>query len=342
MPTNPEIVDKVHQVLAQQDYSASNVADHHLQFTNPPKDVRPDSDHYYKNVLRGESQKIANQGAPGAAPKVCIQTEDGTKYMVKPYHEGIHPRSAPYMRYPSLGWSELTTQALYHAGGIGHLCSRSHVAVHQDKKRRLHPVVAIKLDPSITTTINHMAGYHGPHPDQLMKNAFKVAMMDFLTNHNDRHEHNLLFEPNELGAPSNLLACDNAAAFQYKVPNRFDRLHDKTDNLYYYVADSRGMKFLTNPNEHRFLWSNQNLSHGVNWWKNNGKAIRNEMDNQLNAIVHPAVRQFIRENFDQRANALDNLVNIHHPNIDADSYDPYIDGELSHVTSVPILRFHPR
>jgi hypothetical protein len=337
-----KIKDPFHRLIAQQDLSGRAVVTHLPQLAQPPKHIRPDCDHYYENVVDGESQKIPNQGNPGASPKICVSTEDGTKYMVKPYHEGIHPRAAPYMRYPTQGWSEVATNALYHAGGVGHLCSRSHVSMHKDMHHKLHPVVATKLDEHANLSIDHMAGYQGPAPQELMKRAFVVGMMDFLTNHNDRHEHNLLFEPSELGAPDNLLAVDNGSAFQYKVPNRFDRMFDNTDNLYYYIADSRGMKYLTNPHEGRFLWSSPYIKHGVEWWKDQGGKVRQEMDKQLGAIVHPAVREYIRDNFHQRAAALDRLAKMHSSEVDPDSYDPYVDGDNSHALTVPILKFHPR
>lgn len=338
----PVIKDPFHQLIAQQDLGGRAVVDHTHQFIEPPESVRPDTDHYYNTVLQGRSQKIANQGNPGASPKVCVSTEDGTRYMVKPYHEGIHPRTAPYMRYPTQGWSELATQALYHAGGIGHLCSRSQVAVHADSHHRLQPLLATRLDDRTNLSIDHMAGYKGPVPHGMMENAFKVAMMDFLTNHNDRHEHNLLFEPTEIGPPHRLLAVDNGSAFQYKVPNRFDRLYDKTDNLYYYVADSRGMKYLTNPHNNRFLWSLPYMSHGLKWWDENGPQIREEMSRQLRGVVHPAVQNYIWDNFKRRADALDHWAATYDANIDPEEYDPYIDGSKAHILTVPMLRFHPR
>jgi hypothetical protein len=49
------------------------------------------------------------------------------RFMVKPYHEKVVPRVKAWMQHPIQGWAEMTNQALYHAGGIGHLHQRVHV-----------------------------------------------------------------------------------------------------------------------------------------------------------------------------------------------------------------------
>lgn len=50
------------------------------------------------------------------------------RYMVKPYHEKIVPRVREWMDHPIQGWAEMTNQALYHAGQIGHLHQEVHVS----------------------------------------------------------------------------------------------------------------------------------------------------------------------------------------------------------------------
>lgn len=50
------------------------------------------------------------------------------RFMVKPYHEKIVPRMRNWLQHPIQGWAEMTNQALYHAGGIGDLHQRVHVA----------------------------------------------------------------------------------------------------------------------------------------------------------------------------------------------------------------------
>jgi hypothetical protein len=57
-----------------------------------------------------------------------IGDTDQHRFMVKPYHEKIVPRARSWMHVPIQGWAEMTNQALYHAGQIGHLHQKVHVA----------------------------------------------------------------------------------------------------------------------------------------------------------------------------------------------------------------------
>jgi hypothetical protein len=50
------------------------------------------------------------------------------RFMVKPYHEKIVPKARSWMHFPIQGWAEMTNQALYHAGQIGDLHQKVHVA----------------------------------------------------------------------------------------------------------------------------------------------------------------------------------------------------------------------
>jgi GNAT superfamily N-acetyltransferase len=58
--------------------------------------------------------------------KIGDSTEN--RFMIKPYHEKVVPRVRDWMQYPIQGWAEMTNQALYHAGGIGDLHQKVHVA----------------------------------------------------------------------------------------------------------------------------------------------------------------------------------------------------------------------
>lgn len=152
----------------------------------------------------------------GITRKVLYETPttDGTqKFMVKPYHERVIRRVKNWMRYPIQGWAEMTNQALYHAGGIGHLHQRVHTVAH-NIGNGLEPHLVVALSPGF-----RQAGVGAVQLDAFTKNpklalnTQQVALMDFLTNNVDRHSGNILISPGT-GA---LLAVDHSRSFQYKT-----------------------------------------------------------------------------------------------------------------------------
>jgi hypothetical protein len=322
------VINPIHHVISSSDKNGRFLVNPDYHFGAPPKEVRPDVEHYHSNVIKGNARTIKPVGDPGSSPKVFFKTDDGAKYMTLPYHEGVHPRTAPYMRYPVQGWSEMTTQALYHAGGIGHLVQQSHVAFHKDHKGKEWPMLVVKLDQNATHSIASMRGYQGAYPHQMYDDAFKIGMMDFLTNQNDRHEGNLLFHPSKTTAPHRILAIDNRRAFQYKVPNRFQHINDTRDHLFYYIGDNRGFDPLTHlsGSDFRKVWSTPHAEEGVQWWRGAGANIRKEFEIQLRSIQHPGVRDYMQQNFNERADMLDHFAKAWNKKSNADEYDPYIEG----------------
>jgi 8-oxo-dGTP pyrophosphatase MutT (NUDIX family) len=75
-----------------------------------------------QDVKRGKTGTTEQSNSTG---KAVYDVEDLSgnqhRFMIKPYHEKVVARYKPWMQFPIQGWAEMTNQALYHAGGIGHL-----------------------------------------------------------------------------------------------------------------------------------------------------------------------------------------------------------------------------
>ena len=250
-------------------------------------------------------------------------------FMLKPYYEDFDGWSNTF-NYPTAGWAEIATQALMHAGGLGHMSQRVHSHVPEVDQRRnikgASPVLAVEIEPGM-----HRIGYavdrNGPNAetdgsdwgesghfgkvkvsDHIKGEAAKLAALDFLINNQDRHELNLLFRPNETKEGpemGDLLAIDNGRSFHYNSPNRF------------YSDAGRGSDHLFNymhaPGYSMFgLREGKNLRNVMtsisDWWKKNGHGVRTEMNKQLKGIKHRRFADHIETNFNARADALDKFV----------------------------------
>src|SRR4029077_17193051 len=95
--------------------------------------------------------------------------------------------------------SEMTSQSLYHAAGIGHLHQKVHVDEHDmGPGYEKEPALVVHMDPKMHPQAE-MGKLHGdPHsvdPNDYTeghKDARKIAMMDFLSGGLDRHGGNLM------------------------------------------------------------------------------------------------------------------------------------------------------
>lgn len=249
----------------------------------------------------------------GASYKAFFRGPQRT-WMLKPYHE-THDSWTSH--YPLAGWSELTSQALYHAGGIGHLVQHSHAAMHPTRSARSspieqHPMVAIAFHPSFHQPVEKFMGAHLSNaadetvrPTPLYNDAAKVAFMDFLTNHQDRHGNNLLWGWEGNTEPGNLrlLSIDNASAFQYKGAH-FDGAHGSpVDHLAHYFTDSHGISGLAKLG--MTPWDDEHVLHASNWWLENGPFVRSAFEDHVPAIKDKKVLRHITQSFHDRADALD-------------------------------------
>jgi hypothetical protein len=234
-------------------------------------------------------------------------------YMLKPYYEDFNDKYS-YYPYPTAGWSDLATQALMHAGGLGHMSQVVHAhlpesssSVYGQHSGAETPVLAVEIakghqrignfdDARIVT-------------DSSREEAAKLAAMDFLTNNGDRHDANLLVNVSPTNDPDqdgvevsidSLLAIDHGRSFHYRTAldgGGEDNLLD------YFTADGYSLFELDN-NVHR-----HDVMHAIaGWWGKHGSAIRIEMKKQLKGIKIPGMIDNVNDHFGYRADALDKMV----------------------------------
>lgn len=326
------------------DVAGRDMVDHTAELQAHPDSIQPFVDNYNKSVLntplKVKPHKAASQEAreSGVTRKLVYGTPTGngplfgepldTKYMVKPYHERIIQRTAPYMKHPHQGWSEMTNQALYHAGGIGHLHQKVHVAEHNmGPGFENEPALIVKMDHGFKP-VSDLRGVQNFN-EQTKGDARKIALMDFLSNNQDRHYGNLMV--NDQGQ---LLAIDHPRSFQY-IRTRKDR-HDKiasqdTDTFGPYHLDSainkidrRGQDSYSGPGyiksyEDRMAMM-EDYRPTFEWWAQNRDKIKSAMAQRLKMIKDPKVRIHIEDNFNARAAHLDQIADFGIENFGDDWY----------------------
>jgi hypothetical protein len=292
---------------------------HHLGYPGPehPHNVAARAE--YDGFLRSPTVVRADQDvhAHGSTPKnFYTHPQTGRVWMVKPYHES-HSGTEHVAHYPMAGWSELTSQALYHAGGIGHLVQHSHATMHPLADEH-QPFVAIGFHPTLTNAASKFGSEHlypesffgdaskPARPTRMYDDAAKITFMDFLTNHQDRHGSNLLWGWEGHHEPQNLrvLAIDNAGAFQYKAPHQ-NGAHpkDNRDHLLDYFMHSGGIESLGRSG--MGPWDDEHVGHAAAWWQENSPFVRQEFEHHLEAIRDGKVRRHLSKSFNDRADTLD-------------------------------------
>ena len=214
------------------DPKGRDMVDHRGQLQAHPAMHQRFVDNYQQTVLGSPEQaqrlSTGKRGAKGSlqgiSGKVLFaghlpEEPTGTRYMVKPYHERITRRCSDWMKHPHQGWAEMTTQALFHAGGIGHLHQAVHVAEHNmGPGYEQEPALVIKMAEGFNPVVDQAewdeaaGGYKVKTPAAEAKaDARKIGLMDFLTNNLDRHGHNLLYNKKT----KQVLSIDTPRSFQY-------------------------------------------------------------------------------------------------------------------------------
>jgi ADP-ribose pyrophosphatase YjhB (NUDIX family) len=217
----------------------------------------------------------------------------GHGFIVKPYAEVDHPLA---------GWSEQTSQHLYHAAGIGHLHQSSFIAPH-GTGQSLAPATVIHIEDAVPVHHHNPADVLRQRP-QAAEEARKIALMDFLVRHDDRHSGNLMVRPD--GTP---MAIDNASAFGYKDSdgwNRFDKF------------TSGGTSALAGSDHKAYLPT-------LAWWKTVGPDVRRAFEERLDGIHSPREEDRLRRGFGARADRLDHWAAAAERGIgmSPDQLDPY-------------------
>ena len=304
-------------------------------------------EHYTNEVQNGPKlyKKTKGKVGEGITRKVAFQTKEGpgigdtdTKYMVKPYHENVIKRVASWQKFPIQGWAEMTNQALYHAGGIGNLHQKVHVAEHNmGPGKENEPALVVKISKGYKPMAEAYNERTDPNPpawadpnvksmkrdyikpsDKAKEDVRKIAIMDFLSNNMDRHHGNLMISHDG----DNVLAIDHSRSFQYVNNHQYKwdkakdlkRIPEMSEKFAPYIAptigaighvdryDRQGTREQQYAIDMRRL---QNYVPTFEWWGDNSQKIRSAMYEQLQHIKDPETRAHIRRNFDARADWLD-------------------------------------
>ncbi len=323
----------------------------------------------YKHAILDSAQPVKRTSAKVAANsnfsrKVVYTvpathaTHGGARYMVKPYHENVPTVLSRWQKHPHQGWAEMTNQALYHAGGIGHLHQNVHtVEHHMGEGHEAEPALVVKMDHDFKPLQSYRYGsmYLG---EPVKHDARRIAMMDFLSNNLDRHGGNIMvgdFKPHPdediaqsgVDVPNKLLAIDHSRSFQYinthehKYRPRRDQPRQLEDNFGNYASNySRGsvLRYLAPVEGNQFMkqdphqWA-ADWGPVFDWWGQNSGNIKAAMAKRLDQIKDPEVRKHIQRNFDARTRYLDERADLGIENYGDDWYkhpvEQYRPGELT-------------
>lgn len=270
---------------------ARAVINHAPDLEAHPPQHQPDVQAYRSHVLNAPEarnsppHKLQGHASQKAVYQLPTQhpTHPSAKFLVKPYHEA----GDTYGALPVKGWAEMTNQALYHAGGIGHLHQRVHVSEHNmGPGHEKEPALVVRMEPGFYAGHHSDWGQANPPPEEHLHGLRQMALMDFLTDNYDRHGYNIMF--NDEGKP---LAIDHGLAFQYEP-----KMRSTVDPIEYASAfQNYGM----DPNDvggwHK----------AFDWWHQASPQVKKEMYQRLEQVQDPVVREHLRHNFDTRADFLD-------------------------------------
>jgi len=209
----------------------------------------------------------------------------------------------------------MTSQALYHAGGIGDLHQKVHVANHPvpiNSKPTEVPAIVIHMEPDYETAYNRSTRYDAKPADHESNKeaAKKMFLMDYLSNQSDRHEGNLMLHK-ETGKP---MAIDNAQSFYYGGPPRSSVLGGPPDWYKHFISFYHGDVYGSNALEALAPFEgrpgsgddyNDFFRGALDWWKEQSPKIQGEFANRLSLIQDPVHKEKVRKGFNDRAAMLD-------------------------------------
>lgn len=326
--------------------------DHTKQLDIVPSEVEP-----YASLFRTRYLDKLKPVLPfefvneGVTPKAFIRisrprakglVKESQIYMLKPYHEIMN--DCDYMYYPNAGWAEITMQGLYHAAGIGDLCQKVFADCKPvpwlDENNRVDPTKVQDVPLLVVVIEKNMHEieecYGEPRLD-LQIDGMKIAVLDFLSNNNDRHGGNLLFAGSR-NKPTRLLAIDNGRSFNYTIAQRHQYNWSRKDHLYFYFRS---------PGLHPVVYEN-NLHHTIGvamrWWTKRRNAIVAEFERQLSGITNEKARKWIAKNFKARVKTLDQFAVEWKNNPTVEDYDPgdsyknKVEGDHADLAAVPMYK----
>jgi 8-oxo-dGTP diphosphatase len=316
--TNPSdfkpIVDQLHP-------EGRDVVDHAKEAdAHPP--IHSPAVHAYKNHVL-EAPEIVNarrNDYGGVTNKISFklpethQTHGNERFLIKPYHEKWMYSGK---KVPLHGWAEMTGQALYHAGNIGHLHQSVHVAEHDMGGHEPEPAIVINMAKDMIPINDARRIYPHELAPEMGHSARQIALMDFLTHNTDRHDGNLMVDDHERSVPpSKLMAIDHGLSFQYKNRKMGDTLgryaEGATSNIAPMSPDDDSVK--------------RNWAPVMSWWADHSDSIRKAFDKRLELIKKPEVKEYLRQNFWARARYLDRMAHQGLDNQAGNWYNEAVEG----------------
>jgi hypothetical protein len=313
------------------DQRGPELSDHreHADIANLPKPVQAGAQKFAAEVLHKVPPPSPDHSAfmGGCSPKMVYsvpggQDENGmerpkTRYMVKPYYENFDGWDGVY--YPLAGFSEMATQDIFHAAGMGDQAQKIHTFEHEG-----NPYLAVELDPNVM----RVSDYNGKGldiPDHVMDNITKMGVIDYLTNHQDRHHGNLMFSlegphaTDDYGHPTvrDILAIDNGRSFGYRQGQRHSPYYDHFDHLFSHLT-APGVDTLLRHTQGPFargapyldtVAEPSRLNRTAEWWKKSRNSIVEALRKNLSVITHPEVKAWVHSNFMERVDTMDRLAN---------------------------------
>jgi hypothetical protein len=269
-----------------------------------PAHLQPQVDKFEK-YINHPTNPVKVEYAGGGGEKGCehksLAKHANNKYLIKAANTSYNPLA---------GWGEMTSQAMYHAAGLGHLHQHVHATnlnIKEGPNTRNQPAVVVHFQPGKWRTLNEVKRNGKPkeadnfilkHGDDLRKSY----LLDFLTGNGDRHDENVLVGPE--GQPQMI---NQAFAFR-----RDDWTHP-TDQ------EGDGEELEGTGEREPFNWSIFNSDHGLglnankdthDWWLQNKKPIVDTFYKHLDMIPDGHERTRRKAMFNYRVNALDNKAGI--------------------------------
>ncbi len=231
--------------------------------------------HQHVGGAKPISAQNADLHAEGVSPKVVYKLpvagyDKPRGVMVKPF--GVHQ-----------GWAEASSQALYHAAGIGGLHQQSFVAGHGEGWNKT-PVTVIHLENAKPVRDIAPAKAREKNPD-LEAQARKVALMDFLTDNRDRHSENLMVKPD-----GQLFAIDHGGTFMFHSGSNFSRYarHSAVNTIHPFGDGAA-------------------YADALHWWPTVSADVRRAMAERLGFMPDGADKKRIGDHFEARAAWLDGI-----------------------------------
>jgi hypothetical protein len=235
-------------------------------------------------------------------------------YMVKPFHRNPEVATKGWVQYPIMGWATMTNHALYEAAGIGDMNEKVYI-------NNVHgvPSVIHKFEPNAQDHINfsangnHKAGNYSiddktrAHYNKLAK----IAVMDYLSENQDRHRGNIMYKYDPEGTP---VAIDHERSFQYIDDGRRNRQSSAVLSRLDGLSDWKGK----NTGPLSVYEVNEPDSPHV-WWQSVRDNVHAAFHKKLKHIKNPELKQRLEENFNER---VENL-------------DAWASGNYEHLSEIP-------